>query len=71
MSAASSPQSYDVPGGTGTKRAFCKRVGAAIVQRTLREKPIGSRVVIERLSDPEMQVFQLLGAALNPREIAE
>ena len=50
---------------------FSERVAAAIVQRTLREKPGGSRAGVERLSDREMQVFQLLGAAYSPREIAE
>jgi DNA-binding NarL/FixJ family response regulator len=50
---------------------FSERVATAIVQRTLREKPNGSRVGVERLSDREMQVFQLLGAAYSPREIAE
>jgi DNA-binding NarL/FixJ family response regulator len=50
---------------------FSERVAAAIVQRTLREKPISPRAGIERLSDREMQVFQLLGAAYSPREIAE
>jgi DNA-binding NarL/FixJ family response regulator len=50
---------------------FSERVAAAIVQRTLREKPGGSRLGVERLSDREMQVFQLLGAAYSPREIAE
>src|SRR4029450_1727766 len=49
---------------------FSERVAAAIVQRTLREKPNGSRAGVERLSDREMQVFQLLGAAYSPREIA-
>ena len=50
---------------------FSERVGEAIVQRTLREKPDGSRPGVERLSDREMQVFQLLGVAYSPREIAE
>src|SRR3954462_9928086 len=50
---------------------FSERVASAIVQRTLRERPTPSRVGIERLSDREMQVFQLLGAAYSPREIAE
>jgi DNA-binding NarL/FixJ family response regulator len=50
---------------------FSERVAAAVVQRTLREKPNGSRAGVERLSDREMQVFQLLGAAYTPREIAE
>src|SRR2546421_13086771 len=50
---------------------FSERVAAAVVERTLREKPVPSRAGIERLSDREMQVFQLLGAAYSPREIAE
>src|SRR5215475_6694683 len=50
---------------------FSERVAAAVVQRTLREKPNPSRNGVERLSDREMQVFQLLGAAYSPREIAE
>ena len=50
---------------------FSERVAAAVVQRTLREKPSASRVGVERLSDREMQVLQLLGASYSPREIAE
>jgi DNA-binding NarL/FixJ family response regulator len=50
---------------------FSDRVAAAAVQRTLREKPSASRVGLERLSDREMQVFQLLGASYSAREIAE
>jgi len=50
---------------------FSERVAAAMVQRTLREKPSASRVGVERLSDREMQVLQLLGASYTPREIAE
>ena len=50
---------------------FSERVAAAVVQRMLREKPIASRDGVERLSDREMQVFQLLGASYSPREIAE
>jgi DNA-binding NarL/FixJ family response regulator len=50
---------------------FSERVAAAIVQRTLREKPDGLRAGVERLSDREMQVFQLLGVAYSSREIAE
>ena len=49
---------------------FSERVATAVVQRVLREKPIATREGIERLSDREMQVFQLLGAAYSPREIA-
>ena len=50
---------------------FSERVATAVVQRVLREKPDGSRAGVERLSDREMQVLQLLGAAYSPREIAE
>ena len=50
---------------------FSDRVAAAVVQRTLREKPSASRVGVELLSDREMQVFQLLGASYSAREIAE
>lgn len=50
---------------------FSERVAAAVVQRTLRERSDGSRHGIERLSDREMQVFQLLGASYSSREIAE
>src|SRR5437667_3697622 len=50
---------------------FSERVAAAVMQRMLREKPIASRDGVERLSDREMQVFQLLGASYSPREIAE
>src|SRR5947207_11238419 len=50
---------------------FSERVAAALVQRTFRDKPIGSRIGVESLSDREMQVFQFLGASYNAREIAE
>ena len=50
---------------------FSDRVASALVQRTLREKPDNSRAGVERLSDREMQVLQLLGASYSPREIAE
>jgi DNA-binding NarL/FixJ family response regulator len=50
---------------------FSERVASAIVQRTLRERSVPSRVGVERLSDREMQVLQLLGASYSPREIAE
>ena len=49
---------------------FSERVATAVVQRVLREKPTAVRDGIERLSDREMQVFQLLGAAYSAREIA-
>jgi DNA-binding NarL/FixJ family response regulator len=50
---------------------FSERVAAAVVQRTLGEKPSGSRIGVESLSDREMQVFQRLGASYSAREIAE
>ena len=50
---------------------FSERVAAAVVQRTLREKPSASRIGVESLSDREMQVFQLLAASYSAREIAE
>ena len=50
---------------------FSERVASAIVQRSLREKSVSSREGVERLSDRELQVFQLLGASYSPREIAE
>ena len=50
---------------------FSERVAAAVVQRTLHEKPSASRIGVESLSDREMQVFQLLGASYSAREIAE
>jgi DNA-binding NarL/FixJ family response regulator len=50
---------------------FSERIATAVVQRTLREKPSASRVGVELLSDREMQVFQLLGASYNAREMAE
>ena len=50
---------------------FSERVAAAVLQRTLREKPSASRAGVEALSDREMQVFQLLGASCSTREIAE
>jgi len=46
---------------------FSERVAAAVGQRTLREKPSGSRSGIELLSDRELQVFQLLGAPAHER----
>ena len=49
---------------------FSERVAAAVVQRTLRERPSASRAGIELLSDRELQVFQLLGASYSVREIA-
>jgi DNA-binding NarL/FixJ family response regulator len=50
---------------------FSERVAAAVVQRMLQEKPSGSRIGVESLSDREMQVFQRLGASYSAREIAE
>ena len=50
---------------------YSEKVAAAVVQRTLREKPAGPHAGIDVLSDREMQVFQLLGASYSAREIAE
>jgi DNA-binding NarL/FixJ family response regulator len=50
---------------------FSSRVGAAAVKRSLKEKPNASHQGIERLSDRELQVFQLIGASYSTREIAE
>ena len=50
---------------------FSEKVATALVQRSLREKPGASHVGLERLSDRELQVFQLIGASYGTREIAE
>src|SRR5881397_1900808 len=50
---------------------FSERVAAAVVQRSLREKPGASHLGLERLSDRELEVFQLIGASYSTREIAE
>jgi DNA-binding NarL/FixJ family response regulator len=50
---------------------FSERVAAAVVQRTLREKSSTSGLGLERLSDRELQVFQLLGASYSVLQIAE
>jgi DNA-binding NarL/FixJ family response regulator len=50
---------------------FSQRVGAAAVRRSLVAKPDASRTGLERLSDRELQVFQLIGASFSTREIAE
>src|SRR5204862_7181225 len=50
---------------------YSEKVAAAVVQRTLREKPAGPHAGIDVLSDRELQVFQLLGASYSAREIAE
>ncbi len=50
---------------------FSERVAAAVVQRSLRQKPSASDLGLERLSDRELQVFQLIGASYGTREIAE
>jgi hypothetical protein len=49
--------------------AIARDGAAAVVQRTSREKPSGSHIGVESLSDREMQVFQLLGASYWAREI--
>jgi DNA-binding NarL/FixJ family response regulator len=50
---------------------FSQQVAAAAVRRSLVAKPDASRSGIERLSDRELQVFQLIGASFSTREIAE
>jgi DNA-binding NarL/FixJ family response regulator len=50
---------------------FSEKVAAAVVQRSVREKPGASDVGLEGLSDRELQVFQLIGASYGTREIAE
>src|SRR5437870_4346557 len=50
---------------------YSEKVAAAVMQRTLHEKPAGPHAGIDVLSDREMQVFQLLGASYSAREIAE
>jgi DNA-binding NarL/FixJ family response regulator len=50
---------------------FSEKVAAAVVQRSVREKPAASHVGLETLSDRELQVFQLIGASYSTREIAE
>jgi len=50
---------------------FSHQVAAAAVRRSLVAKPDASRTGIERLSDRELQVFQLIGASFSTREIAE
>ena len=49
---------------------FSRRVGAAAVRRSLVAKPTASQAGVERLSDRELQVFQLIGASFTTREIA-
>src|SRR5438034_7020006 len=46
---------------------FSERGAAAVVQRTLQEKPNGSRNGVERLAGREVQVFPLLGVASTSR----
>jgi DNA-binding NarL/FixJ family response regulator len=50
---------------------FSEKVAAAVVQRSLQEKPGASHVGLESLSDRELQVFQLIGASYGTQEIAE
>lgn len=49
---------------------FSEKIGASFVRRSLAQKPDSSRVGVERLSDRELQVFQLIGASYSTREIA-
>ena len=48
-----------------------ERLAATFVHRSLERKPSVSGTGIERLSDRELQVFQLIGASYSTREIAD
>jgi DNA-binding NarL/FixJ family response regulator len=50
---------------------FSERVSASLVRRSLERKPDVSEAGVERLSDRELQVFQLIGASYSTREIAD
>jgi DNA-binding NarL/FixJ family response regulator len=50
---------------------FSERLAATFVRRSLERKSNASNIGIERLSDRELQVFQLIGASYSTREIAE
>jgi DNA-binding NarL/FixJ family response regulator len=53
---------------------FSQRIGASFIHRSLEEKPAllhTPRIGVERLSDRELQVFQLIAASFSTREIAE
>jgi DNA-binding NarL/FixJ family response regulator len=50
---------------------FSQRVGATFIRRSLEAKPAVSRIGVERLSDRELQVFQLIAGSFSTRDIAE
>ena len=50
---------------------FSQRIGATFIRRSLEKKPAFSRIGVERLSDRELQVFQLIAGSFSTREIAE
>ena len=50
---------------------FSQRIGATFIRRSLGEKPAVLQIGVERLSDRELQVFQLLAASRSTRDIAE
>ena len=50
---------------------FSQRIGATLIRRSLEEKPAFSRIGVDRLSDRELQVFQLIAGSFSTREIAE
>jgi DNA-binding NarL/FixJ family response regulator len=50
---------------------FSQRIGATFIRRSLEEKPGVSQIGVERLSDRELQVFQLIAGSFSTREIAE
>jgi DNA-binding NarL/FixJ family response regulator len=50
---------------------FSQRIGASFIRRSLEQKPAFSRIGVDRLSDRELQVFQLIAGSFSTREIAE
>lgn len=50
---------------------FSEQVGATLVRRSLERKPDAAADGVGRLSDRELQVFQLISASYSTREIAK
>src|SRR5947207_15822392 len=48
-----------------------EQIRTNLVRRSLAEKPDASHAGVERLSDRELQVFQLIAASFSTRDIAE
>jgi DNA-binding NarL/FixJ family response regulator len=47
-----------------------ERINAALLQRARRSAPSPAGSALERLTDRELEVFQLIGQGIGPREIA-